>query len=135
MEQLPLAHLRGLETVLVVEDDADVRALAVTYLSELGYRVLEAAEAQGALALFEDGEAIDLLFVDLVLPGTLDGHALALEANRRQPALQVLYTSGYPRTTIMRAGKLDKGARLLMKPYRREDLVRAVRGILDAPPG
>ena len=61
----------------MVEDDADVRALAVTYLSELGYRVLEAAEAQAALALFEDGQAIDLLFVDLVLPGTLDGHALA----------------------------------------------------------
>ena len=134
-DPLPLEDLRGREAILVVEDDADVRALAVTYLSELGYRVLEAAEAQAALALLEDGEAIDLLFVDLVLPGTLDGHALALEANRRQPALQVLYTSGYPRTTILRAGKLDKGARLLMKPYRREDLARAVRGILDAPRG
>ena len=134
-DPLPLEDLRGREAILVVEDDADVRALAVTYLSELGYRVLEAAEAQAALALFEDGETIDLLFVDLVLPGTLDGHALALEANRRQPALQVLYTSGYPRTTSMRAGKLDEGARLLMKPYRREDLARAVRGILDAPPG
>ncbi|MGH8534900.1 MAG: chemotaxis protein CheB [Gammaproteobacteria bacterium] len=133
-DPLPLEDLRGREAILVVEDDADVRALAVTYLSELGYRVLEAAEAQAALALFEDGEAIDLLFVDLVLPGTLDGHALALEANRRRPALQVLYTSGYPRTTIQRADKLDKGARLLMKPYRREDLARAVRGILDAPP-
>ncbi|MDQ3583079.1 MAG: PAS domain S-box protein [Pseudomonadota bacterium] len=132
---LPLEDLRGREAILVVEDDADVRALAVTYLSELGYRVLEAAEAQAALALFEDGEAIDLLFVDLVLPGTLDGHALALEANSRQPALQVLYTSGYPRTTIMRAAKLDKGARLLMKPYRREDLARAVRGILDCSAG
>ncbi len=112
-----------------------MRALAVTYLSELGYRVLQAAEAQAALALFEDGEAIDLLFVDLVLPGTLDGQALALEANRRRPDLQVLYTSGYPRTTILGAGKLDEGARLLMKPYRREDLARAVRGMLDPPPG
>ncbi|MFH0342015.1 MAG: chemotaxis protein CheB [Chromatiales bacterium] len=130
-DPLPLEDLRGREAILVVEDDADVRALAVTYLSDLGYRALEAAEAQAALALFEAGEHIDLLFVDLVLPGTLDGHALALEANKRHPALQVLYTSGYPRTTI----KLDEGARLLMKPYRREDLARAVRGILDAPPG
>ena len=97
--------------------------------------MLEAAEAQAALALLEDGEAIDLLFVDLVLPGTLNGQALALEANRRRPALEVLYTSGYPRTTILRAGRLDEGARLLMKPYRREDLAQAVRGILDAPPG
>ncbi|MGH8478368.1 MAG: chemotaxis protein CheB [Gammaproteobacteria bacterium] len=134
-DPLPLEHLRGREAILVVEDDADVRALAVTYLSELGYRVLEAAEAQAALALFEDGEAIDLLFVDLALPGTLDGHALALQAMQRQPVLQVLYTSGYPRTTILRADELDEGARLLMKPYRREDLARAVRGILDAPPG
>ncbi len=63
----------------------------------------------------------------------MDGHALALEAKKRRPAVQVLYTSGYPGDT--RAGKLDEGERLLMKPYRREDLAPAVRTILDKPRG
>ncbi len=130
----PLEELRGLETVLVVEDDADVCALAVTYLCELGYHVLEAAEAKAALALLEAGEAIDLLFVDLVLPGTMDGHALAREAKKRRPGVRVLYTSGYPRNTIIRTGNLEESDRLLMKPYRKEDLARAVRRILDGPP-
>ena len=122
---------RGSETILVVEDDAGVCELAVTFLTDLGYRVLKAADGLSALALLRGGHRIDLLFVDLVLSGAMTGAELAVEAQRHQPALKVLYTSGYPKNTIVHHGRLDEGALLLPKPYRREDLARAVRDVLD----
>jgi PAS domain S-box-containing protein len=124
-------HARSGETILVVEDEADVRELAVAFLTELGYRVFEAAEAQAALGLLEREPTIDLLFVDLVLSGIINGVELAAEAQRRQPNLKVLYTSGYPKNPIVHNGRLDQGKHLLTKPYTRDDLTRAVRSLLD----
>ncbi len=121
----------GGETILVLEDDRGVAELAVTFLTSLGYRVLQAADGPTALRLLEGDEAIDLLFADLVLAGALSGADVAAEARRRRPALKVLFTSGYPRETIVHDGRLDPGARLLAKPYSREKLALTVRSVLE----
>jgi PAS domain S-box-containing protein len=119
------------ELVLVVEDDPDLRALAVKAVSSLGYAVTEAADAQAALALLDQGVPADLLFTDVVLPRGMNGVALAAEARLRRPNLRVLYTSGYTENAVVHNGILDEGVELLAKPYRREELARRLRQILD----
>jgi PAS domain S-box-containing protein len=123
---------RGSETILVVEDDADVRQLAVTQLKSLGYRVLEASDGTGALALLRDDESIDLLFTDVVMPGGMTGRQLAEESRRLRPEMKVLFTSGYTQNSIVHQGKLDHGVHLLSKPYRRDGLARKIRDVLDS---
>ncbi|MPZ12384.1 MAG: response regulator, partial [Kiloniellaceae bacterium] len=122
---------RGSETILVVEDDADVRQLAVTQLKSLGYRVLEASDGTSALALLRDDESIDLLFTDVVMPGGMTGRQLAEESHRLRPEMKVLFTSGYTQNSIVHQGKLDHGVHLLSKPYRRDGLARKIRDVLD----
>ncbi|CAO3431890.1 response regulator [Azospirillum endophyticum] len=138
------------ETVLVVDDDPDVRAVAVQAVGALGYRVLEADGAVAALALL-DRQPVDLLFTDIVMPGGLNGRELALEGLRRHPSLRVLFASGYangsrapgPEAGASTAtdGSADPGAVLgavlsraetLAKPYRDGVLARALRRALDA---
>ena len=137
------------ETVLVVDDDADVRAVAVQAVTALGYRVLEADGAEAALTLL-DRQPVDLLFTDIVMPGGLNGRELALEGLRRHPSLRVLFASGYANGTSApepEAGAsadtgsaADPGAVLgavlsraetLPKPYRDGVLARALRRALD----
>ncbi len=120
----------GTETVLVVEDDEDVRATVVETLSELGYRVLKAPEATSALAVIESGIPIDILFTDVVMPGPLKSPELARKARERLPNLAVLFTSGYTENSIVHGGKLDKGVELLSKPYTRDALARKFRHVL-----
>jgi PAS domain S-box-containing protein len=92
----PAAELRGgAGTVLVVEDDEQVRAISVEMLSSLGYRVHIARDGREALAILESGEAVDLLFTDLVMPGGMSGIELARQACRIKPGLAVLLTTGY----------------------------------------
>lgn len=122
----------GSETVLVVEDDDTVRLLACRELEILGYRVLSAGSVAEALTRIEQGEAVDLLFTDIVMPGGLSGRELADAALRLRPGLPVLFTSGYTENAIVHHGRLDPGVLLLSKPYRRVELSRAVRGALDA---
>jgi PAS domain S-box-containing protein len=121
----------GRETVLAVEDDADVRATVVEMLTELGYRVLRAVDGQSALAILKSGVAVDLLFTDVVMPGPVRSPDLARQAKALQPDIEVLFTSGYTENAIVHGGRLDPGVSLLSKPYRREDLARKVRGLLD----
>src|SRR5262249_23487580 len=85
---------RGRETILAVEDDADVREYVVALLRDLGYRVLEASTARDALALLDAEKPPELLYTDVVLPGGMSGRELADEARGRFPSLRVLYTSG-----------------------------------------
>lgn len=120
----------GSETVLVVEDDEDVRRTVVELLADLGYRVLKAPDAQSALAIIEGGVSIDLLFTDVVMPGTLRSPDLARRAQERRPGLAVLFTSGYTDNAIVHGGRLDAGIELLSKPYTREALARKVRHVL-----
>ena len=120
----------GTETVLVVEDDEDVRGTVVDLLSELGYRVLRAKDAQSALAIVESGVPIDLIFTDVVMPGPLDSPELARRARERLPNIAVLFTSGYTDNAIVHGGRLDDGVDLLSKPYSREALARKIRHVL-----
>jgi CheY-like chemotaxis protein len=120
----------GNETILVVEDDVEVRTTAVEMLSELGYRVLKAGDAQGALAIIQSGVPVDLLFTDVVMPGPIRSPELARLARQALPELEVLFTSGYTENAIVHGGRLDPGVALLVKPYRREDLARKIRMML-----
>jgi signal transduction histidine kinase/DNA-binding response OmpR family regulator len=120
----------GSETVLVVEDDDEVRATVVELLTDLGYRVLEAGDAQSALAIIESGGAIDVLFTDVVMPGPVRSPELARQARARLPEVAVLFTSGYTDNAIVHGGRLDQGIELLSKPYTREALARKLRHVL-----
>ncbi|GJE25689.1 PAS domain-containing protein [Methylobacterium organophilum] len=120
----------GTETVLVVEDDPEVRATVVEMLSDLGYRVLKAVDATSALSVIESGIPIDLLFTDVVMPGALKSPELARKARERLPDIAVLFTSGYTENSIVHGGRLDAGVELLSKPYTREALARKFRHVL-----
>jgi CheY-like chemotaxis protein len=120
----------GTETILVVEDDEDVRNTVVETLSDLGYRVLKAKDAQSAFAIIESGMAVDLLFTDVVMPGPMRSPDLAKKSRERLPTIAVLFTSGYTDNAIVHGGRLDDGIDLLSKPYTREALARKIRHVL-----
>jgi len=130
LETVPMRG--GTETILVAEDDPDVQATVVELLTELGYTVLRANDAQSALSVIESGMAIDLLFTDVVMPGALKSPELARLARARLPELRVLFTSGYTENAIVHDGRLDAGVELLSKPYSREQLARKVRAVIEA---
>jgi CheY-like chemotaxis protein len=119
------------ETVLVVEDDEDVRASGAETLRELGYRVLEAPDGAAALRLLEADPSIRLLFTDIGLPGGQDGRQLADAARRRWPGLKVLFTTGYARNAVVHHGRLDPGVALIVKPYTHAALAAKIRAVLD----
>jgi len=121
---------RSGESVLVVEDDDDVRTYVVETLAALGYRVLEAAEANNALRLLDQDPCVQLLLTDVVMPG-LNGRKLAEEARLRRPNLKILYMTGYSRNAIVHQGRLDIGVDLLQKPITSEQLAAAVRKALE----
>ncbi|MBB4067201.1 PAS domain S-box-containing protein [Gellertiella hungarica] len=120
----------GNETILVAEDDDEVRATVVAMLGELGYTVLKARDAESAWTVIESGIPIDLLFTDVVMPGSLRSADLARMAKERLPNLAVLFTSGYTENSIVHDGRLDAGVELLSKPYSREALARRIRQVL-----
>jgi CheY-like chemotaxis protein len=99
----------GTETVLVVEDDAEVRDTVIAMLSDLGYRTLKAVDTSSALTVIDSGIPIDILFTDVVMPGTLKRPELARKAKERLPNIAVLFTSGYTENSIVHGGKLDAG--------------------------
>ena len=121
----------GSETILVVEDDADVRAFVTGQLSDLGYRVIEAADGPQAQRILDSDQPLDLLFTDVVMPGGMTGRQLADAARAKRPGLKAVFTSGYTENSIVHQGKLDKGVNFLSKPFRRQDLARKVRETLD----
>ncbi|WP_445344457.1 PAS domain-containing protein [Aliirhizobium terrae] len=121
----------GPETILVAEDDEGVRATVVEMLQELGYRVLKASDAAAALTILESGIPIDMLFTDVVMPGTLKSAELARKAKERLPNIAILFTSGYTENSIVHGGRLDPGVQLLSKPYTRDALARKIRHLLN----
>lgn len=120
----------GDETILLVEDDDRVRATTADMLAELGYVVLEARDADSALAMIEGGARFDLLFTDVVMPGSLGSAELARKAQERLPGIGVLFTSGYAYDRLVHGGALEDGVDLLSKPYTREELDRRLRRVL-----
>jgi signal transduction histidine kinase/DNA-binding response OmpR family regulator len=118
------------EVVLLVEDNDDVRAYSAGVLAELGYSVVEARDAESALAILAGDTRMDLLFTDVILPGR-SGRVLADEAAKLRPELKVLFTTGYSRDAIVHQGRLDAGVQLISKPFTFEELAGRIRDVLD----
>jgi PAS domain S-box-containing protein len=132
-ELLAGSHIEGgHEVVLIVEDDALVRKYVVGQIQSLGYTTLEAANAAHALDIVDNAGTIDLLFTDVIMPGSMNGRQLVDEALKRRPSLKTLYTSGYTENAIVHHGRLDSGVLLLAKPYRKSDLARMIRKALGS---
>ncbi len=123
------------ETILVVEDDESLRTLAEKTVSSLGYSVITASDGPMALEILAGDQTVDVLFTDVVLPKGMNGVALAEAAVERRPGLRVLFTSGYTENAIVHNGVIDHGIELVDKPYRRGELARRLRRILDEAPG
>jgi PAS domain S-box-containing protein len=122
------------ETILIVEDDPDVRAYLVEALRDLNYRTLSAPEASAALRIIEQKEArIDLMLSDVVLPG-MNGRELMAQAHRHRPELKVLFMTGYSRNAIVHQGRLDPGIEMIQKPMSQRELAGRIRDLLDAAP-
>jgi PAS domain S-box-containing protein len=124
----------GSETILVVEDDALVRGVVMTMLRGLGYSVREAADAKGALHVLSQGDPIDLLFTDIVMPGGMSGWELVEAARAKRPTLKALFTSGYSDRILKERARGGADIRLLAKPYRSRSLGEAIRAVLDQDP-
>jgi len=126
--------LRGSETLLVVEDEAPVRAVTRQLLERNGYTVIEAPDGPAALALV-DGAAgsrrIDLLLTDVIMPG-MSGRELADKLRARRPNVRVLFMSGYTDDAVVRHGMLEPGLAYLEKPFRPPVLLKKVRGVLQS---
>jgi PAS domain S-box-containing protein len=126
------ATVRGRgETILVVEDEPDLRTYTTEALRDLGYRVFDAGDAREALEVFERHPEIELLFTDVVLTGGMNGRALSEEISRRRPGLPVLFTTGYTSNAIVHHGRLDPGMHLIGKPFSYAELASKVRRMLD----
>jgi PAS domain S-box-containing protein len=121
-------------TILVVEDEETVREAALAIIEELGYRRLEAGDAQSALALVEKGERIDLVFTDVVMPGPLRTREFAQKVREIRPDLPILFTSGYTDNAIIHQGRLDEGVHLISKPYAKADLAERIAQLLAGRP-
>ncbi len=121
------------ETILVVEDEHELRHYTTETLRELGYVVLEAPEAQGALDIMLRHPEVQLLFTDVVLTGAMNGRNLADQALRLRPHLKVLFTTGYTSNAIVHHGRLDAGVHLIGKPFTYAELATKVRHVLDQP--
>lgn len=124
----------GKEKILVVEDDDDVRQFTADVLGEMGYRVMTAVDAAGALRILAADSDVELLFTDIGLPGGVNGRQLADQAVARKPQLRVLYTTGYTRNAVIHHGRLDPGVNLITKPYTQHSLAAKVREVLAARP-
>ena len=120
----------GRDRILVVEDQPEVRQAAVRLLKALGHVTVEADQAAAALEILERDDHFDLLFTDIVMPGSMNGVDLALEVRRRHPEMPILFTSGFVEPELIRehAGKLH--AELLKKPYGKADLVKILDRVL-----
>ena len=123
----------GNEVILVVEDDFDVRNAVRDMLVDLGYAVIEAEHAHGALDVLRKGTRVDLLFSDVVMPGEVHTREMARVAREINPNIKILFTSGYTQNAIVHNGRLDDDVFLLSKPYRKHDLARKLRQLLGEP--
>ena len=129
-ECAPAPLVGGVETILVVEDESDVRNSTVELLSALGYQVLQAEDAASAIALVDSGAQVDLVFSDVIMPGKVSALEMGEAVMARLPGAQVLFTSGYAEGVLTHEGKLDPGVNLLQKPYSADVLSSRIRHLL-----
>jgi CheY-like chemotaxis protein len=128
--------LRGKEQILVVEDDEAVRVSVLHQLRSLGYAASEASDGDAALAAFQAAaRPFDLLLTDLIMPGVVNGKALADDVKSRWPDTRIIVMTGYAEDPIINHARLDAGVLLLNKPFRKSELAQAVRQVLDGTSG
>ncbi|MEC4717942.1 response regulator [Noviherbaspirillum sp. CPCC 100848] len=120
----------GIESILVVDDEPDVRETTAQLLTNLGYLALQAENADAALRILERGTHVDLVFTDVVMPGRLRSADFAQKARQLLPHLQVLFTSGYSEGILAHGGRVDPSVSLLRKPYTAEALAQKIRTLL-----
>jgi CheY-like chemotaxis protein len=129
----PIAEGELSETILVVEDDSDLRTYLADILRNLNYRVITAPNAQSALTtLMQENKRVDLLLTDIVMPG-INGRELGRRAQSLRVGLPVLYMTGYSRNAVVHQGRLDEGVELLQKPVSQAQLAARIRTLLDRP--
>jgi PAS domain S-box-containing protein len=128
-------HSSGGQTILLVEDENDVRAYSASALRELGYRVIEASNGAMALRLLQQRPEVVLLFTDIGLPGGMNGQQLSDRARDIRPDLKVLFTTGYARNAITHGGRLDPGTVLIPKPFTYANLATRLHELLDVKTG
>ena len=128
------ADSRGSETILVVDDDAGVRKAARTQLTDLGYRVVEAVDAAAALDILKDGVAIDLVFSDVVMPGSMTGFDLAIEIRALHPEMPIMLVTGFAEAALRQRNGLGESVQVMTKPYRRHELAARIRQALEGEP-
>ncbi|MCP4995174.1 MAG: bacteriohemerythrin [Gammaproteobacteria bacterium] len=124
---------RGSESILVVDDEFGLLELAQESLQALGYRVITASNGQQALDQLAEDSGIDLLFIDVVMPGGINGYELAEQTVLKYPQVKVLLTSGYTDTSLEGSDKIPSHDHLLKKPYTQSELVQKVRDLLGDP--
>ena len=122
---------RGIESILLVEDDAAVRGTVRLMLEDCGYRVIEVPDGQRAQEILRQGLDVDLVLTDMVMPGSVNGWQLALDIWQERPRQKVLFSTGYTDNPIIQQAGLDPHIHVLRKPFGRKDLAAAVRSILD----
>jgi two-component system, cell cycle sensor histidine kinase and response regulator CckA len=123
----------GRETILLAEDDVDVRNLMVTVLAEFGYQVIQAVDGQDAVEKFvAHREEVDIILMDMIMPRK-NGKDAFEEISRLAPKVKVLYSSGYTADYIQNRGMSEEGIELVMKPVQPTELLRKVRSLLDSP--
>jgi PAS domain S-box-containing protein len=128
---VPDIRVKG--TILLVEDEEDVRVFTAEVLRELGYQVTAASNGASALAALDRMTQLDLLFTDVGLPDGMNGRQLADEVTRRRPGIKVLFTTGYARNAIIHHGRLDAGVDLIVKPFTQASLAHRIAKILANP--
>ncbi len=128
MEFVYRAPAKG--SILLVEDEEDVRLFTSSALRELGYEVTAAANAASALDAVAKIKRLDLLFTDIGLPDGMNGRQLADEVRRRHPQIKVLFTTGYARNAIIHQGRLDAGVELIVKPFTQTNLAQKIAKVL-----
>jgi CheY-like chemotaxis protein len=119
------------ETILIVEDDGELREYIAEVLRGLNYRVFAAANAEAALAFINQAWLrLDLMLTDVVMPG-MNGRQLADRVKELRPSLAIVYMTGYSRNAIVHHGRLDEGVEILQKPISQSELAAGVRKVLD----
>src|SRR5262249_10828280 len=129
----PVAEIpAGTETILLTEDEQDVREIAREFLESGGYKVIEAQNGKDAIQLAaQHGDKIDLLLTDMVMPG-ITGQELAVRLQREHPGLAVVFMSGYSEHAATEMANADPSVRLMTKPFNRATILRAVGEILQS---
>jgi CheY-like chemotaxis protein len=119
-------------TILVVEDEPEIRELIAASLAVEGYQVLCAGDGLDALQQLDDHPEVDLLFTDIIMPGELHGYDLARQARQRKPGIKLLYTSGYALSAALRVSAPIEAAKLVPKPFKLDQLIGEIRRALAA---